>query len=106
MAQALLLLLFSTLTFAQTPLYIGSDVDMPASAKEGGIAIQRSAMIAIEEINNAGGLLNWPLELIIKDHRGNPAKGMANIKALSKQLDLDYTISHYNSQGNLVPQKD
>jgi branched-chain amino acid transport system substrate-binding protein len=88
MAQALLLLLFSTLTFAQTPLYIGLDADMSAVAKEGGIAIQRGAMIAIEEVNNAGGVLNRPLELIIKDHRGNPARGIANIKALSKQPDL------------------
>ncbi|MGK0249727.1 MAG: branched-chain amino acid transport system substrate-binding protein [Oleispira sp.] len=88
MAQALLLLFFSTLTFAQTPLYIGLDADMSAGAKEGGIAIRRGAMIAIEEINNAGGVLNRPLELIIKDHHGNPARGMANIKALSKQSDL------------------
>jgi branched-chain amino acid transport system substrate-binding protein len=88
MAQALLLLFFSTLTFAQTPFYIGLDADMSAVAKKGGIAIQRGAMIAIKEINNAGGVLNRPLELIIKDHRGNPARGIANIKALSKQPDL------------------
>jgi branched-chain amino acid transport system substrate-binding protein len=84
MAQALLLLLFTTLTFAQTPLYIGLDADMSAVSKDGGIAIQRGAMIAIEEINHAGGVLNRPLELITKDHRGNPARGIANIKALSK----------------------
>jgi branched-chain amino acid transport system substrate-binding protein len=119
MAKALLLLFFSlsTLTFAQTPLYIGLDADMSAGAKEGGIAIQRGAMIAIEEINNAGGVLNRPLELIIKDHRGNPARGMANIKAFSKQSDLvavlggvhtpvalkELSIIHDNDMIYLVP---
>ena len=88
MLYTFLLLVFSTLTFAQAPIYIGLDADMSAVAKEGGIAIQRGAIIAIAEINSAGGVLSRPLELIIKDHRGNPARGVANIKAFSKQPDL------------------
>jgi len=88
MVRTIFLLLFSTFSFAQSPVYIGLDADMSAVAKEGGVAIQRGALIAIEEINNAGGVLNRPLELITKDHRGNPARGIANIKALSKQPDL------------------
>jgi len=88
MVRTIFLLLFSTFSFAQSPLYIGLDADMSAVAKEGGVAIQRGALIAIEEINNAGGVLNRPLALITKDHRGNPARGIANIKAFSKQPDL------------------
>jgi branched-chain amino acid transport system substrate-binding protein len=88
MVYILLLVFFSTVSFAQAPIYIGLDADMSAVAKEGGTSIKRGAMIAIEEINSAGGVLNRPLELIIKDHRGNPARGIANIKALSKQPDL------------------
>jgi branched-chain amino acid transport system substrate-binding protein len=88
MLNILVLLLLSTVTLAQPPLYIGLDADMSAVAKEGGIAIQRGALIAIEEINNAGGVLNHPLKLIIKDHRGNPARGVANMKAFAKQPDL------------------
>jgi branched-chain amino acid transport system substrate-binding protein len=88
MVRTLFLLLFSTLIFAQPPLYIGLDADMSAVAKEGGIAIQRGAIIAIKQINKAGGVLNRPLELITKDHRGNPARGIANIKAFSKMPDL------------------
>jgi branched-chain amino acid transport system substrate-binding protein len=88
MVYTLLLLLFSTLSFAQAPIYIGLDADMSAVAKEGGVAIQRGARIAIDEINKAGGVLNRPLELITKDHRGNPARGIANIKAFSTMPDL------------------
>jgi branched-chain amino acid transport system substrate-binding protein len=88
MLKILFLLFVSTLSFAQSPLYIGLDADMTAVAKEGGIAIQRGAIIAIEEINKAGGILNRPLKLIVKDHRGNPERGIANIKAFSQYPDL------------------
>lgn len=69
-------------------LYIGLDADMSAVAQTGGIAIQRGAEIAITEINASGGVLGKHLELIVKDHRGNPARGIANIHAFAKQEDL------------------
>jgi branched-chain amino acid transport system substrate-binding protein len=76
-------------SFAETkPLYIGLDADMSAVAKAGGIAIQRGAEIAINEINQTGGLLGRKLELIIKDHRGNPARGLVNISEFADQEDL------------------
>lgn len=117
MVYILFLLFFSTLSFAQTPIYIGLDADMSAVAKEGGIAIQRGAIIAITEVNKTGGVLNRPLELIIKDHRGNPARGIANVKALSKQPDLvailggvhtpvvlkELPVIHHNEMLYLVP---
>ena len=61
---------------------------MSAVAKTGGLAIYRGAQIAIEEINKQGGLLGKQLELIVKDHRGNPARGIDNIESLAKQDNL------------------
>ncbi|MGJ8693336.1 MAG: ABC transporter substrate-binding protein [Thalassotalea sp.] len=84
----ILLLGFSFICSAQEPILIGLNADLSAVAKEGGIAIQRGATIAIEEINEAGGVLNRPLKLIIKNHRGNPARGVNNIKQLSTLTDL------------------
>tara|TARA_R110002072_G_scaffold1130_9_gene9417 strand:- start:4925 stop:6094 length:1170 start_codon:yes stop_codon:yes gene_type:complete len=69
-------------------LYIGLDADMSAVAKTGGIAISRGAQIAIDEINQQGGLLGKELALIVKDHRGNPARGMDNLLTLAKQPNL------------------
>ena len=88
MIRIIALLFLANVCFAASPIYIGLDADMSAVAKEGGIAIKRGALIAINEINNAGGVLDRPLELITKDHRGNPARGVANIKSFSKQKDL------------------
>lgn len=80
--------LLVTTAWAKTPLYIGMDADMSAVAAEGGRAIKLGALVAINEINQQGGVLNIPLELIVRDHRGNPARGLANIVHFSRQPDL------------------
>ncbi len=75
--------------FADTKtLYIGLDADMSAVAQAGGTAIKRGAEIAIDEINQAGGVLGYKLALIVKDHRGNPARGITNINEFAKQENL------------------
>lgn len=84
----LLFVLFSAYTFAEPPVYIGLDADMSAVAKEGGEAIQRGALIAIDDINAQGGVLGRPLQLVVKDHRGNPARGIANMQQFAKLTDL------------------
>ena len=70
------------------PIIIGLNADMSAFAKEGGMAIERGAQIAIDEINERGGILNRPLKLIVKNHRGNPDRGVNNIKQLSTLKNL------------------
>jgi branched-chain amino acid transport system substrate-binding protein len=84
----MLLLFSSSISMSAQPIYIGLDADLSAVAKDGGIAIKRGALIAIEEINNNGGVLGRPFSLIEKDHRGNPARGIANIKAFAQQESL------------------
>ncbi|MEM8948495.1 MAG: ABC transporter substrate-binding protein, partial [Pseudomonadota bacterium] len=70
------------------PVLVGLDADMSAAAALGGEAIRRGAAIAIDEINQAGGVLGRPLELVVRDHRGNPDRGVDNIKELALMDDL------------------
>lgn len=70
------------------PILIGLDADMSSGAAQSGEAIQRGALVAIDEINAAGGVLNRPLKLVVKDHRGNPARGIDNIDAFAEMNDL------------------
>lgn len=72
----------------QPPVIIGLDADMSAVAVEGGKAIKQGALLAIAEINERGGVLGRPLQLKIMDHRGNPARGINNIKTLAEQPNL------------------
>ncbi|MEO0444218.1 MAG: ABC transporter substrate-binding protein [Pseudomonadota bacterium] len=81
--------LFSALVQGNTkPLIIGLDADMSAVAIEGGLAIKRGAQLAINEINRGGGVLGRPLLLDVRDHRGNPARGLANIRYFSQKQDV------------------
>lgn len=64
---------------AMEPIIIGLDADMSSGSAQGGEAIRRGAEVAIDQINTAGGVLGRKLQLIVKDHRGNPARGVDNI---------------------------
>jgi len=88
LSSAFFLLSIVLPSYAQESIIIGLDADMSAVAKEGGLAIQRGAEIAINEINAQGGLLGKQLKLVVKDHKGNPARGIANLKSFSKMDNL------------------
>lgn len=89
---ALFLFLISPIAQAgaaeKAPLLIGLDADMSSGAAEGGEAIRRGADLAIREINARGGLLGRQLKLVVKDHRGNPARGVDNLKDFAAMDNL------------------
>ncbi len=70
------------------PIMIGLDADMSSGSAEAGEAIRRGAVLAINEINTGGGVLGRPLKLVVKDHRGNPARGIDNLEELAKVENL------------------
>lgn len=70
------------------PIIIGLDADMSSIAAQSGEAIRRGAELAIAEINHRGGALGRPLQLLVRDHRGNPARGRDNIEELAAMEDL------------------
>lgn len=70
------------------PIIIGLDADMSSGAAQSGEAIRRGILVAVDEINANGGVLGRPLKLMIKDHRGNPARGIDNIKDFAEVKDL------------------
>lgn len=62
------------------PLVVGLDADMSSGSAESGIAIKRGIELAVERINDRGGVLGRPLSLVVRDHQGNPSRGMDNIR--------------------------
>ncbi|MBD3585532.1 ABC transporter substrate-binding protein [Salinimonas sp. HHU 13199] len=75
-------------TPSNAPLVIAVDADFSTVAAEGGEAIYRGARLAVENINEQGGLLGHPLKLVRSDHRGNPGRGIANINQLAETENL------------------
>ncbi|MDO6565601.1 ABC transporter substrate-binding protein [Alteromonas sp. 1_MG-2023] len=78
---------------ASSPLYIGIDADFSAVAVDGGIAIKQGVELAVDEINKNGGLLGRELAIVSKDHRGNPARGIHNIKQFAANKDVIAVIA-------------
>ncbi len=71
------------------PILIGLDGEFSALGSTSAQAIERGIRVAMAEINEAGGLLGGrKLDLVTKDNRAAPARGVANVKAFAETPDL------------------
>lgn len=78
-------------------IIIGLDADMTSGSSRAGISIQRGAQIAIDELNTSGGILGRLLRIDVRDHKGNPARGVDNITEFSKVEDIVAVIGGLHS---------
>ncbi|MFH1021423.1 MAG: ABC transporter substrate-binding protein, partial [Pseudomonadota bacterium] len=91
---AMFLLIFSAAAAsaaepAKKPVLIGFDAEAGHVTSTSDDAIRMGILTAISEINAAGGVLSGrPLELIIKDHRSVPARGIKNIEEFAEIPEL------------------
>jgi branched-chain amino acid transport system substrate-binding protein len=71
------------------PVIIGFDAEAGHVTSTSDDAIRMGILAAIHEINNAGGVLGGrPLELLVKDNRSVPARGVQNIEEFAEVPDL------------------
>lgn len=78
---ACLLLLGSSVVYAET-LKIGLNYPQTGRYKDQGLQQRLGAYLAVDEINRAGGVLGQPLELVIRNSRGEPDQGAQNTAEL------------------------
>lgn len=69
-------------------IVIGLDADMTSGSAVSGEAIRRGVVLAVDELNRDGGLLGRPVELVVRDHRGNPDRGIANMREFAAMRDV------------------
>ena len=71
------------------PVLIGLDAEFGLQNSTSAQAIERGILIAIDEINRAGGVLaGRPLELVTKDNRSVTARGIRNLKLFAEMPNL------------------
>lgn len=88
-ACMLLALLCSGASAAPAPVRIGLDAEFGLDNSTSAQAVELGLRSAIGEINRAGGVLGGrPLELVNKDHRSLPARGIRNIEEFARMPDL------------------
>lgn len=65
----------------KTPVVIGIDGEFGLANSTSAQAVEFGVRVAVTEINEAGGVLGGrPLEILTKDHRSMPARGIRNIE--------------------------
>lgn len=87
----LCLLFNSALWSASEPdaVLIGFDGEFGLKNSTSAQAIERGILIAVDEINRAGGVLGGrPLKLISKDNRSVTARGIRNLKNFAEMPDM------------------
>lgn len=71
------------------PVRIGIDAEFGLDNSTSAQAVELGLRTAIAEINAQGGVLHGrPLELVIKDHRSMPARGIRNIAEFAATPDI------------------
>jgi len=70
------------------PIIIGLNADMSKGSAKGGEAIRRGIVLAMNEINAAGGVLGRQFELVVRDHRANPARGVDDMETFATTENL------------------
>lgn len=87
----------------QDSIKIGAILMLTGIGASQGIASLRSAKMAIEEINKAGGLLGKPVELVVEDNQGdNPATAVSALQSLMARGISIVLGPNWSPSGNAV----
>lgn len=70
------------IALAEEPIKVGLVAALSGQSAKSGEAITRGLTIAIDEINNAGGIKGRKIELVARDDESNPGKGLLAAREL------------------------
>jgi branched-chain amino acid transport system substrate-binding protein len=87
------------LAFAQAgkPLRVGFVCPFTGGSADFGNSARLGAELAVKEINEVGGYLGRPLELVERDDKANPDTGRAIAEELVNKEKVDFTIGYCNT---------
>lgn len=73
---------------ARRPIKIAVSAEFGHATSTSAEAVRRGAVVAIDELNAAGGLLGRPIELVVQDDRSIPSRAVENVEALAADPDV------------------
>ncbi|MEQ9449495.1 MAG: ABC transporter substrate-binding protein, partial [Rhodospirillaceae bacterium] len=88
--------------FAADTIKIGLVAALSGQSAKSGQAITRGLTIAIDEINEKGGVLGKPLELVSRDDESNPGKGLVAARELVQREGVAALIGGLDSPHGLL----
>ncbi len=82
---------------ATDPIRIGWMPALTGTSSSTGIALNRGVMLAVSEINAAGGVKGRQIELITRDTQSDPTKAVNAASELTRSLKVDVIWGPGNS---------
>jgi len=79
------------------PLRIGMATTLSGSIALFGVANENGAQLAVDQLNEAGGVLGRPLELIVRDDQAAPEEGAAIARDLIISENVDMLLGPVSS---------
>ncbi len=79
------------------PLRIGMATSLSGAIALFGVANQNGAQLAVDQLNEAGGVLGRPLELIVRDDQARPEEGAAIARDLIISEEVDMLLGPVSS---------
>lgn len=95
-----LMTLCSSAAWAQTradSIRIGLILPLTGGSSDMGNSARVGAQVAVDEINEVGGLLGRPLELVVRDDKANPDEGLKHAQELVTQVKVTATVGFCNT---------
>ncbi len=88
----------STCAFAAgQPIRVGLIAPLSGGSSDFGTSVKLGAELAVKEINEFGGYLGRPIELVIRDDKANPDEGRKVSQNLVLEEKVDFTIGFCNT---------
>jgi branched-chain amino acid transport system substrate-binding protein len=79
------------------PVRVGLIAPLTGGSADFGNSVRLGAELAVKEINESGGLLGRPLELVARDDKANPDEGRKVSEDLVLKEKVDFTIGFCNT---------
>jgi branched-chain amino acid transport system substrate-binding protein len=79
------------------PLKIGMATSLSGAIALFGVANQNGAQLAVDELNNQGGVLGRPVELIVRDDQARPEEGVSQVRDLILTEEVDVVLGPVSS---------
>ncbi|SNC59628.1 amino acid/amide ABC transporter substrate-binding protein, HAAT family (TC 3.A.1.4.-) [Marinobacter sp. es.048] len=92
----LIFILASFPLFAES-IKLGFNYPKSGRYKDLGLQQRLGAFLAVEEINKAGGILGRDVELVIRNTRGSPERGVSNTEELIRQENVNMVFGGASS---------
>lgn len=81
----------------ETPLRVGFIGPLSGGSSDFGNSARWGAELAIKEINEVGGFLGRPFELVVRDDKGDPDEGRRASQDLVLRQHVDFTVGFCNT---------